>query len=132
MIGDASKTVVTEWYGDRRLRRFWALGLVAVGLHTVLDPVTTYVAVTVFEAGTEANPWLAGYLAQGAWAFAAIHLPVYLITFGVLGGFTWLYQQASAAEAAQLYRLSLVAWSGIILWGLLVVANNLLVVVGYG
>ena len=112
-------------FSDSRVRRFWVLGLAALLLHTVLDPLLTYLAVNVFEVGVETNLWLATYLNQGLFMFTLIHLPLYLGVFLMMGLFTWLFSRASESEATQLYWLSVVIWSGIILWGILIVGNNL-------
>jgi hypothetical protein len=99
----------------------------AAFVHTVLDPVVTYAVVVVFDAGTELNPWLASILENGGWAFAAVHLPVYVLVAVILCAYTYLFSIASDNEATQLYHLAVVAWSMILLWGLLVVGNNLFV-----
>jgi len=113
--------------GDYRVRRFWLLGSTAAFVHTVLDPILTYAVVTVFDVGTEANPWLAGYLTHSGWAFAMIHLPLYGFVAAVLCAYTYLFSIASEREATRLYHLSLLAWGVILLWGLIVVGNNLVV-----
>jgi len=116
----------SELFADYRLRRFWVLGLCGFFIHGVLDPFSTYLAVIVYGAGTEANPWLATYVEAGWESFLIIHLPLYLVFFGVLIGFTWLFSIGSESEKQQLYSFTIVVWLVIILWGGLVVANNLL------
>jgi len=116
---------VRRLFSDVRVRRFWLLGLAAVFVHTVLDPLVTYAVVAVFDVGVESNPWLAGYLDQGGWAFAMIHLPLYGFVAVVLCAYTYLFSIASEQEATRLHQLSLLAWSGILLWGLIVVGHNL-------
>lgn len=119
--------VCEEYAKDYRVRRFWKLGLAAVFVHIVVDPLVTYVSVVIFEVGVEANPWLATYLYTGDWAFLTIHLPLVLFVGAVFVGFTWLFSISSGQETKQLYFLSLLAWGGILLWGLLLVGNNLVV-----
>lgn len=132
MAGDAGRALVSDLRGalaDWRVRRFWGLGLLAVFLHGVLDPLVTYLVVTVREAGTEANPFLAGHLDSGLGGLILVHVPLYVLAFGVLLAFTWLFARASSAEVDRLYRGSLVIWGLIILWGLILVGNNLWVLI---
>lgn len=112
-------------FSDSRVRRFWILGLAALLLHTVLDPMLTYLAVNVLDVGVETNLWLATYLNQGLTTFIGIHLPLYLGSLLMMSAFTWLFSRASESEATQLYWLSIGTWSAIILWGILIVGNNL-------
>lgn len=123
-------STLMELYSDFRIRRFWALGLIATTIHTILDPLSTYVIVNVLGVGAEANLWLASYLNQGAWPFIAIHVPLYLFVFILLLAFTALFRRATDAEATQLYGLSLIIWGGIILWGLSIIGSNVLVLFG--
>ncbi|MFC7059981.1 hypothetical protein [Halovenus salina] len=113
--------------GDDRIKRFWGLGLIAVFLHGVADPVITYITVSVYDVGREANPWLATHLEKGATSFLLVHAQLYLIIFGIFAAFTWLFYRGTDSEREQIYKLSLVLWSLIILWGAFIVGNNLFV-----
>lgn len=117
-----------EYAKDYRVRRFWKLGLAAIFVHVVLDPLVTYVAVAVLQVGVESNPWLAQYLSGGGWEFAIIHLPLVVLVSTIFLAYTWLFTRSSDREATQLYLLSVVFWSVILVWGCLVVGNNLAVV----
>jgi len=119
--------ICEEYKRDYRVRRFWKLGLAAVFVHIVLDPLTTYISVVTFGVGIEANSWLAAYLHAGGWAFVKIHLPLLFFIGAIFIGFTWLFSISSKRETRQLYILSILTWGGIILWGILVVVNNLMV-----
>lgn len=118
--------LATVW-ADRRLRHIWLLGGAALLLHGVFDPVVTYLAVIVFESGREGNVWLATYLHRGAWPFLRVHIPLYLGFTAALCGLTWLFTHGSDEEAATVYKIALVGWAGIIVWGLALTANNLVV-----
>jgi hypothetical protein len=120
-----------ETLGDYRIKRFWRLGLIAVFLHGVADPVVTYLIVNVYDVGREANPWLATHLEAGGTSFLLIHVPLYVMIFGIFAAFTWLFHRGSGTEKEQIYKISLTLWSLIILWGALLVANNLLVLVNF-
>jgi len=117
----------TETLGDYRVRRFWTLGLIAMFLHGVADPAITYLIVDVYDVGTEANPWLAAHLSAGAAQFALIHIPLYVVALSVFVTFTWLFHRGSDAERARIHSIAVVLWTLIILWGVVIVGNNLLV-----
>ena len=127
MKGCNLEFVREEYAGDYRVRWFWKLGVAAVFIHIILDPLVTYIVVVVFEVGAEANPWLATYLNSGNWAFVSIHLPLVLFVGAAFVGFTWLFSISSDRESRQLHILSLLTWSAVLLWGLLIVAHNLAV-----
>lgn len=110
---------------DPRIREFWVLGIVSIFIHGVLDPVTTYFAVIVVDAGFEANTLFTGYLQEGPLAFFLAHLPLYVIFTVILFAFTVLFSTASETETDQLQTISRIGWSVVILWGSLVVLNNL-------
>lgn len=114
---------------DDRIQRFWVLAVIAGFLHGVADPFVTYLIVNVYAVGTEANPWLATYLQSGAVKFILIHIPLYIVIFGVSAAFTWLFHYGSDTERAQIYTIARIFWSLAILWGVLIVGNNLFVLV---
>lgn len=118
----------TIWRGlfeAHRVRRFWGLGLLALFIHGVVDPFVTYLTVVTFGVGRETNPRLIGPLGDGPVTFVGSHLPLFLVSIAVLCAFTWLFSRASPSETERAYRLSRVVWGLLILWGLLLVANNL-------
>lgn len=114
-------------FADKRVRRFWGVGGVALLLHGIVDPFVTYLAVKVYGVGIEINPWLASALGQGLDTLALVHLPLFIVVFGLFVIYTWLFARASETQAKQIYRISLVGWALIITWGLLVVGHNLVV-----
>lgn len=116
-------------FEDQRVRRFWVFSIVAFFLHGFVDPFVTYLAVNIYNVGVEANPLLAGPLNQGLSAFIVIHIPLYLGFFAFLCAFTWLFSRASPSETAQVYKISRIVWVGIIIWGLVIVGNNVLVLI---
>jgi hypothetical protein len=120
-------TTALAVFEDRRVRRFWHLGLVALVLHGLADPLLTYFAVVYYGVATELNPFIAAPLQQGAGTFVAVHIPLYILFFALMGGYTWLFSRASPAEVERLYRFSLIGWAVIILWGAVLVGYNLLI-----
>jgi membrane-bound metal-dependent hydrolase YbcI (DUF457 family) len=127
---DFGHAVPVTWrkiFVDPRIRRFWQFGLVGLFLHGVADPLVTYLVGPVYGVGIETNRWLSLYLSEGPVAFVAIHLPLYIFAIAGFCVFTWLFVRASPKERDQLYKLSLIVWGLIILWGVVIVANNLLV-----
>lgn len=121
-----------ESFEDRRIKVFWVLGLTALFVHGVADPAVTYFIVNVFGVGAEANPFLAPPLEKGAVPFILIHLPLYAGVCGACASFTWLFSCGSETEKQRLYRLSILIWPLIIVWGVFLVANNLIVLVSGG
>lgn len=113
---------------EQRIRRSLIVFYVAVTFHTVLDPAITYLAVIQFEQGFEANPFIRSWLHAGLLPFVFVHLPVYVLCIG--GGLTLrrLLQQAAGREQIVVYYLSIVGFSGLSCWGLLIVLNNLWVI----
>lgn len=123
-----SQTLPSAWEDtltDYRIKHFWMFGLIAVFLHGVADPFVTYLTVNVQGVGTEANPWLATQLQSGMVDFILVHIPLYVMIFGIFVGFTWLFHRGSDSEREQIYKLSLVLWLLIILWGIVIVSNNM-------
>jgi hypothetical protein len=116
---------------DYRVRRFWILGIIALIIHGVLDPLVSYLAIAVFNVGQEANHLIAPYFQDGPITLLIIHIPLYAFCIGCFFVYTWLFSRGSVSERRQMYVLSLGLWCLIILWGLLLVFNNLLVLV-YG
>lgn len=125
MIVSISPDAWSKIFADYRLQRFWMAGLVAVFFHTVADPFVTYFAVNVYGVGMEANPWLSGHLEQGWQSFFLAHIPLYLMISAFFIAFTWLFSLGSESEKQQIYTLSMALWLLIILWGILIVVNNI-------
>lgn len=122
----------TGWqdaYVDYRVRRFGLLGIMALVIHGVVDPLVSYLAIAVFEVGHEANPLMAPYFQEGFVTLVLVHLPLYLLLIGCIIVYSWLFFRASEAERQWLHRSSVVIWGLIIAWGLVLVSNNLLVLV---
>jgi hypothetical protein len=98
--------------------------VVTLLIHGVLDPLTTYLAVAVFETGIETNYWLAGYFQQGVGAVILIHVPLYLLVITSYLSFTWLFIRATPQVATRIYWLAVGCFVLLILWGIVVVGNN--------
>jgi hypothetical protein len=109
----------------QQVRRSLCLLGIAVGLHTIVDPALTYLAVIHLEVGFEMNSLMRPWLRAGLIPFILIHLPVYAFSIGAGVTFRWLLQQASGREQMVIYYLSVIGFSGLICWGLALVANNL-------
>jgi hypothetical protein len=129
---DFDQIVPSTWrehVSDPRVRRFWYLGLVGLFLHGVADPLVTYLVSLVYGVGMETNHWLSMYLHRGLIAFILIHFPLYIFTIAGFCTFTWLFARASPEERYQIYKLSTITWGLIILWGMIIVTDNLLVLI---
>jgi hypothetical protein len=111
-----------------RIRQMLILWVGAFFLHTVADPTVTYVAVVLLDAGVEANPFLQRWIRDGIFSFIAIHIPLYVTGFLGFLILRWLFRQGSDHEQMRVYYLSIVVLSGINLWGMLLVFNNLWVI----
>jgi len=113
---------------EQRIQHLSVLWCSAFIFHTILDPVTTYIVVVIFDAGTELNPLIKPWLQDGLRSFFLIHLPLYVLGICGLMILRWLFMQANDFEQLQAYYLSVFVLSGISVWGLLLVLNNLWVV----
>lgn len=87
----------------------------------------TYLAVQVYDVGMEINPLFVKPLNEGALIFALAHVYLFAAVAIVFIGFLWLFELADSSERDWLRRFSTVAWSLIILCGLVLVGNNLFV-----
>lgn len=110
-----------------RIRQSSLLLAAALCLHTVVDPALTYLAVVHFEVALEANPFIKRWLRAGLGSFVAIHLPVYALGGVAIVTLRWLYHTATPREQELLYYLSVIGFSGLLLWGTILVANGLAV-----
>lgn len=117
-------------YTDYRVRRFGFLGIIALVIHGVVDPLVSYLAIAVLDVGREANPLMAPYFQEGLMVLVLIHLPLYVLVIGCILAYSWLFFRASRVERQWLHRLSLMMWGLIIAWGLILVVNNVFVLVG--
>lgn len=97
-------------------------------LHIVADPVTTYTAVVLVEAGIEANPVLRGWVQQGPVAFVLVHIPLIVASIVGWAALLLLLDRSTPRETTQVFYISIVALSGIILWGVFLLVNNLRVI----
>ena len=111
-----------------RIRHSCWLLTVACCLHLVVDPALTYLAVVHLDAAREANPLLRRWLTAGGLSFISIHIPMYLLSGAALVVIRRLYRSATAREQVVMYQLSVVGFSGFILWGLLLSLNALRVI----
>lgn len=111
-----------------RIRNILILWIIAFVFHTILDPVTTYIAVVIMNSGYETNPFLQGWLHEGFYSFLLIHLPLYGMCLVGLIVLPWLFRQAGEYEQTLIYYLSVTVFGGVILWGALLILNNLLVI----
>ena len=111
-----------------RLKQLLVLWISAFFFHTVADPATTYVAVSHLEVGVETNPYMRLWLNKGVGMFVLIHIPLYAL--GIVGFvlLRWLLKQSSGHEQRQVYYLSVIVLSGINIWGVVLVSNNLWVI----
>jgi hypothetical protein len=127
MIGQ-SDSVSPESAKKRRLKHLLILWIGAFFFHAVADPVVTYIAVTLLEAGVETNPFIRGWLNQGIGMFVLIHIPLFIL--GVVGWMIlrWLIKQELKQEQKSVYYLSVIALVVINLWGAILVLNNLWVI----
>jgi hypothetical protein len=105
------------------------LGLTALTIHGILDPFVSYLAIRVFNVADELNPLMAPYFEGSIVDLLLIHVPLFLITITGLLLLTWLFSLGSDSQKQQVYRLALAVFSLMILWGLVVVVNNLLVLI---
>ena len=112
-----------------KVKVIWILGLVAFAIHGVFDPIISYLAISVFDVATEANPLMAPHLQGSIGDLLLIHVPLVVLTLGGLAMLTWLFSIGTSSQKQQLFQISIGAWTLIILWGLVVVANNLLVLI---
>jgi len=112
---------------DHRVKHIWALGLTALAIHGLADPAVSYLAINVFEIASEANPLLAPHFQGGLDGLLLIHIPLFMIAIVGIWSLTWLFSMGTESQKHQVHRLSVGLWSLIILWGLVVVANNLFV-----
>ena len=106
-----------------RIRQSSLLLAVALCLHTVVDPALTYLAVVHLQVALEANPFINRWLQAGLGPFVAIHLPVYALGGAAIVTLRWLYHTATPREQ----ELSVIGFSGLLLWGAILVANGLVV-----
>lgn len=116
-----------QQFCDPQLRRFWVLSGVSIFSHTVADPALTYLAVRVYDIGYETNPMLAAPLGESLESFVVIHSPVWAISIGTLVGFAILFERSVTDELEAIAYYGELVWAGIILWGTVLVGNNLLV-----
>ena len=112
----------------QRIRQVSALWCCAFFLHAIADPAVTYIAVVVLDVGTEVNPLLQVWLQHGLRSFVLIHVPLYALGIGGFVILRWLFQQADGREQQRVYRLSLFVLTGLSIWGVVLVANNLWVI----
>lgn len=112
---------------EYRLQRVWILGSAALVIHGILDPFVSYLAIRVFNVADELNPLMVPYFEGSIVDLLLIHIPLFLITITGLILLTWLFSLGSDSQKQRVYRLALAVFSLMILWGLGVVANNLVV-----
>ena len=114
---------------DNRFRKIWIFGLAGFAINGLADPLISYLAINVLDVATEANPLMAPHLKGSVGELLLIHVPLMVLTVGGLAMLTWLFSIGTSSQKQQLYKISIGAWTLIILWGLVVVFNNLLVLI---
>lgn len=112
---------------DDQLAHLWQLYLLAFVLHGLADPIVTHLIVNIFDVGVELNPLVRPSLRDGALSFAIAYMPLYLIAGAGLVALSTLYDRANDTDQRRIYRISTVILSLVIVWGLAIVAWNLLV-----
>ena len=125
---DRFRSVFPASTEEQQLQQLLILWISAFLFHTVADPATTYVAVSHLEVGFETNPYMRLWLNKGVGMFVLIHIPLYAL--GIVGFvlLRWLIKQSSGHEQKQVYYLSVIVLSGINIWGVVLVSNNLWVI----
>jgi hypothetical protein len=113
---------------DRQIQRILFLWCFVFFLHAVADPAITYLAVVILDVGTEVNPLLRVWLQHGWRSFLLIHVPLYALGVGGFVLLRWLFRQADRHEQRQAYWLALIVMSGLSIWGVVLVVNNLWVI----
>jgi len=98
-------------------------------LHAIVDPILTYIIVVVFGVGYESNPMLAAPLNQSLTAFILVHVPLWVIITVVIVMFAIIFEKAPLEDIDTIVYYGEFVWLGIILWGILLVGNNLFVLV---
>jgi hypothetical protein len=108
-----------------RLRHLKLLWICAFLLHAVLDPLITYISIRVLDTGYESNAFMRVWLNDGIGSFLLIHIPLFL--YGVVGFLLlrWLLKLGNESQQAQVYYLSVGILGGAIIWGGVVVINNM-------
>ena len=107
-----------------RIRHSCALLIVAFVLHTIVDPALTYLAVVQFEVAYETNPFMRQWLAAGPIPFILIHVPMYAFCGVALILLRWFYRTATEWEQYVIYSVSMIGFSGLICWGILLAVNG--------
>lgn len=118
---------ITTRLATTQQARIWhscALLIVAFFLHTVVDPALTYLAVVHFEVAYETNPFIRQWLAAGAIPFIFIHFPMYVFCGVALISLRWFYRTATEWEQYVIYSVSMIGFSGLICWGILLALNG--------
>ena len=116
-------------FRNPKQRRFWLFSGVATFLHAIVDPILTYIIVVVFGVGYESNPMLAAPLNQSLTAFILVHVPLWVIITVVIVMFAIIFEKAPLEDIDTIVYYGEFVWLGIILWGILLVGNNLFVLV---
>lgn len=127
MIGQPD-SVSPESAEKRRLKHLLILWIGAFFFHAVADPVVTYIAVTLLEAGVETNPFIRGWLNQGIGMFILIHIPLFILAVVGWMILRWLIKRELKQEQRSVYHLSVIVLVVINLWGAILVLNNLWVI----
>jgi hypothetical protein len=94
-------------------------------LHAILDPFITYLSIGVLGIGYESNPFLREWLNEGIGPFVLIHIPLLVIAIVGFLILRWFLSHGDESEQTQVYYLSVLILGGAIIWGGLVVINNL-------
>ena len=111
-----------------RVQEYWDWIAVALFLLVTVDMITTVYAARAVGLAGEANPFVRWSLASGPVAFAAVNLVTVVVVAGLFERVMDLLERTPAPYDRYL-AAGIEAWlGGLLAAGLLVFANNLLVV----
>lgn len=112
-----------------RLEEYWSWVAVALFLLLTVDLLTTILASGVVGAQSEANPIVRWALAHGVWYLIGVNLAALGLLAVLFYGLIRLTREAPAPYDA-VVALGFEVWVGLLIaLGLLIFANNLLVIV---
>lgn len=115
----------------RRKRLIWAVASVATCLHAVADPIATILAIDVFGVATEANPFIQWLLNASTSALVGAHVGLILFVVIICRALVFLMDAGTPGEATWVYRATIAFFLAASLWGVVLVANSLWLIVRY-
>jgi len=111
---------------QRRYAAIRWLFVFTVFCHAIVDPILTYYRVTIAGTGQELNPLVQFYLAAGNGAYLLGHVMFMLFVSGIFWLLLWLVSQAEPAVEMRVTRWLTFGFSGLALWGVLLVGHHIL------